>query len=184
MVKNMNYCVLKNFLYKVGELKSIKRSGWVRNKIPNSESVADHSFRTAFMAMILGDALEVDSCKLIKMALIHDLAESITGDITPHDGISREEKQRKEEIGIKQLLKDVPNEQELMDLWIEYEEQKSQESIILKNIDKLEMVIQALEYQKTFPDRDLSEFILGAERELNIPEILDLFKEVRSEDKN
>lgn len=180
----MNYYVLKNFFYKIGELKRIKRSGWVRNKISGSESVADHSFRTAFMAMTLGDMLEVDSCKLIKMALIHDLAESVTGDITPHDGISREEKQRKEEIGIKQLLKGIPNEQEVMDLWIEYEEQKSRVSIILKNIDKLEMAIQALEYQKIFPDRDLSEFILGAEKELNIPEIIDLFKEVRSKEKN
>jgi 5'-deoxynucleotidase YfbR-like HD superfamily hydrolase len=167
--------------HKVGDLKKIKRTGWVRHGIPESESVADHTFRTTLMAMTMGDILEVDSFKLIKMALIHDLAEAIAGDITPHDGISREEKQRIEEMGLKQLLKDVPNGQAFLELWVEYEEQNSREAIILKNIDKLEMALQAGEYQKAFPDKDLSEFILEAHRQINIPEMRGLLEEVRRE---
>ncbi len=178
----MNYDELALF-YKIGELKKIKRSGWVRCNIPDPESVADHTFRTAFIAMMLGDILKVDALKLMKMALIHDLGEVVVGDITPYDGIEREEKRRKEEEGLRQLLWDLPNGNEYMDLWKEYEDQKSDEAMILKNIDKLEMAVQAMEYQEVFPDEDLSEFILEAERGINIPEIRDLFGEFRREGK-
>jgi len=180
----MNYYDLITFFFKVGELKKIKRSGWIRHNIPDPESVADHSFRTAFIAMMFGDVLKVDKLKLVKMALIHDLGEVVVGDITPYDGVEREEKRRKEEEGIRQLLEVVPNGIEYMDLWKEYEEQKSEEAIILKNIDKLEMAIQALEYQGVFPDEDLSEFILEAEKGINIPEMQDLLGEFRKESKN
>lgn len=179
----MNYDELALF-HKIGELKKIKRSGWVRCNIPDPESVADHSFRTAFMAMMLGDVLRVDTLKLMKMALIHDLGEVIAGDITPYDGIERQEKRRKEEEGLRQLLEDLPKGNEYMNLWKEYEDQKSEEAIILKNIDKLEMAAQALEYQEVFPDEDLSEFILEAERGINIPEIRDLLGEFRRESKD
>jgi 5'-deoxynucleotidase YfbR-like HD superfamily hydrolase len=170
--------------HKIGELKKIKRSGWVRCNIPDPESVADHSYRTAFMAMMLGDILKVDTLKLMKMALIHDLGEVMAGDITPYDGIEREEKRRKEEEGLRQLLEGVPNGNEYMGLWKEYEEQKSKEAIILKNIDKLEMAVQALEYQEVFPHEDLSEFILEAQRGINIPEMRDLLGELRRESQN
>lgn len=169
---------------KIGELKKIKRSGWIRHNIPEPESVADHSFRTAFIAMMLGDVLKVDTLKLIKMALIHDLGEVIAGDITPYDGIVREEKRRKEEEGLRQLLEGVPNGNEYIALWKEYEEQKSEEGIILKNIDKLEMAVQALEYQEVFPHEDLSEFILEAQRQVNIPEIRDMLVEIRRENEH
>jgi len=172
----MNYKELLTLFRKVGELKHIQRSGWLRYEIPDSESVADHTFRTAFMAMTLGDVLNLDTQKLMKMALIHDLAEITAGDITPYDGIATIEKRRMEKAGLRELLKDVPNSKAYLDLWIEYEEQKSKEAMILKNIDKLEMAIQAREYQQVFPDKDLSEFILEAGRRINIPEIRALFE--------
>ena len=176
----MNYNELALF-HKIGMLKKIKRSGWIRHNIPDPESVADHSFRTAFIAMMLGDALNVDTLKLLKMALIHDMGEVVAGDITPYDGVEREEKRRKEEEGLRQLLEGVPNGNQYMNLWKEYEDQKSGEAKILKNIDKLEMAIQAMEYQEDFPDEDLSEFILEAEKGINIPEIQDLLGEFRRE---
>lgn len=174
----MNYKELLAFFQKVGELKNIKRSGWLRCEIPNPESVADHTFRTAFMAMILGDILNLNTQKLIKMALIHDLAETVTGDITPYDEITKIEKRKREETGLRELLKDLPNSKIYLNLWIEYEEQKSKEAVILKNIDKLEMAIQAREYQKTFTDKDLSEFTLEADRQISVPEIRVLFEEI------
>lgn len=180
----MNYHGLSTLFHKVGKLKSTKRSGWVRHKVRDPESVADHSYRTAFIAMILGDILKMDTQKLIKMALIHDLAEAVAGDITPHDGLSKEEKHRKEEMGLRQLLKDVPNGNVYLDLWNEYEEQKTREAVILKNIDKLEMATQAREYQQVFPDKDLSEFILEADKYINTTEIRSLFEEVKEEWKN
>ncbi|UCG70584.1 MAG: HD domain-containing protein [Thermoplasmata archaeon] len=163
----------------IGKLKNIKRSGWVRFEIPNPESVADHSFRCAFMAMVLGDILDVDSLRLMKMAILHDIAEAITGDITPVCGISRQEKVRKEKEGLEQLLKDLPNGKEYMILWKEYEEGETKEARIFKDIDKLEMALQALEYQDVFSDLDLSEFLQTCEREIYSPEIRSLFEEIK-----
>src|SRR3989339_2211175 len=76
---------LIDFLHKVGQLKGLKRTGWVYKNIPDPESVAEHSFRTAILALVLADELKADKERLVKMALIHDLAESITGDLTPWD---------------------------------------------------------------------------------------------------
>lgn len=62
-----------------------------------TESIADHMYRMSIMAQIIED-LTIDKSKCIKMALVHDMAEAITGDITPDDGISAEEKNRLETV--------------------------------------------------------------------------------------
>jgi 5'-deoxynucleotidase YfbR-like HD superfamily hydrolase len=175
-MKNTELVYLFN---KIGELKHIKRSGWVRHGIPNPESVADHSFRCAFMAMVLGDILEVDTLKLLKMAILHDIAEAVTGDITPVSGISREEKLKREEEGLAELLEGLPNGKEYMDLWKEYEDGESEEARVFKDIDKLEMAMQALEYQDAYPDLDLSEFLFAGDEQINIPEIRALYREMK-----
>ncbi|MEE9151611.1 MAG: HD domain-containing protein [Thermoplasmata archaeon] len=176
----MKYDELMVLFHKIGELKRMKRSGWLRHEIQEPESVADHSFRTAFMAMIVGDLMDVNTEKLVKMALIHDLAEVVAGDITPHDGITREDKRKREEEGLRQLLKGVPNGNSYIDLWMEYEEQKSQEARLLRNIDKLEMAIQAAEYQRLYPEKDLSEFISEAKSHIDIHEVGTLLKEIKN----
>jgi putative hydrolase of HD superfamily len=175
----MDYGELAILFHKIGELKNLKRKGWIRHGISEPESVADHAFRVAFMAMILGDIMKLDSYKLLKMAIIHDLAEIKAGDITPFDSITISEKRRMEKEGLSELLRDVPNLKVYLDLWIEYEEQKSKEAIILKNIDKLEMAFQAKEYQMTLPEKDLSEFIFEAEEFIEIPEIRKLIFEIK-----
>ncbi|KAA0001413.1 MAG: HD domain-containing protein [Thermoplasmata archaeon] len=76
---------------KAGKLKGIKRKGWLRIGIEKVESVACHSYRVAFLAMLIGDALNLNVEKMLKMALLHDLAEATTGDITPYD-MKREKK--------------------------------------------------------------------------------------------
>lgn len=170
-----------SLFHKIGELKAIRRSGWVRCGIPEPESVADHTFRCAFMAMMLGDMLEVDTDRLIKMALLHDIAEIAAGDITPYDGVTREEKSRVEEIGLEDLLEGIQNSEQYIALWREYEEGKTTESRVARNIDKLEMALQAIEYQNSFPEKDLSEFIDGAEKHMEIPDILVIFEILRKE---
>lgn len=175
----MDYGELTILFHKIEELKSLKRKGWIRHGISQPESVADHSFRVIFMAMILGDIMELDTSKLMKMAIIHDLAEVTAGDITPYDGITREEKKSVEEKALKQLLNDIPESYEYMNLWLEYENQESQEARLLQDIDKLEMAFQAKEYQMTFPEKDLSEFIFEAEEFIKAPEIRELLIEIK-----
>lgn len=56
-----------------------------------TESIADHMYRMSIMTQLIEDS-SINKEKCIKMALVHDMAEAITGDITPDDGISAEEK--------------------------------------------------------------------------------------------
>ncbi|KAL9642715.1 hypothetical protein ABK040_009794 [Willaertia magna] len=157
---------LIQFLKIVGKLKHTLRTGWVDYKVEHPESIASHMYRMSIISMFLlsnkqqlGD---IDITKCLKMTLIHDIAESIAGDITPHQGVSKEEKFKLESDGIetlrKTLLKDINDDEinkdyiqtvnELLNLWYEYEEAKTKEAIIIKDIDKFDMVLQALEYEQ------------------------------------
>ena len=73
-----------DFLTLTRSLKTTKRTGWVRQGVHHPESIADHMYRMSLMAMIssYGDGT-LDTNKCIQLALIHDLAESKVGDITP-----------------------------------------------------------------------------------------------------
>jgi len=97
--------MIEKFFQKVLELKNVPRQGWKEKlEIDNPESVADHSYSTTVLSMILSDMKGLDTEKIIRMALLHDLAESITGDIIP-DHITKNEKITKENHAIKQILK-------------------------------------------------------------------------------
>ena len=75
---------MDEFLRMAAGLKKIPRQGWIdKAGISNPESVADHSYSMTVMAMMFGDNAGMDTCKMIRMALLHDIVESITGDLTP-----------------------------------------------------------------------------------------------------
>ncbi|GAB1295014.1 5'-deoxynucleotidase HDDC2 [Apodemus speciosus] len=74
----------------------VPRTGWVYRNVEKPESVSDHMYRMAIMAMVTkDDRLNKDRC--IRLALVHDMAECIVGDIAPADNIPKEEKHRREE---------------------------------------------------------------------------------------
>lgn len=134
-----------DFFLKAGKLKQIKRKGWLRQGIPQPESVADHCFRTTLIALIIGAKLNLNLERLLKLAIIHDLAESVVGDITPYDQ-EYDLKIQKEAHAIKNL--DTLVNMGLIDLWREYEEGNTKEAEICRQIDKFEMILQAYEYEK------------------------------------
>ncbi|XP_036011879.1 5'-deoxynucleotidase HDDC2 isoform X3 [Mus musculus] len=77
-------------------LHRVPRTGWVYRNVEKPESVSDHMYRMAVMAMVTrDDRLNKDRC--IRLALVHDMAECIVGDIAPADNIPKEEKHRREE---------------------------------------------------------------------------------------
>ena len=79
-----------DFFKTAANLKKIKRQGWIdKLSINNPESVADHTFSMAIMGMVLSDIEQCNSEKILKMILLHDLAESIIGDFTPEQISSR-----------------------------------------------------------------------------------------------
>ncbi|KAH0622280.1 hypothetical protein JD844_024446 [Phrynosoma platyrhinos] len=88
--------------------------------------------------------------RCIRLALVHDMAECIVGDIAPADNISKEEKHRREEEAMKHLTQLLSEElrKEIFELWDEYEHQSSAEAKFVKQLDQCEMILQALEYEE------------------------------------
>ena len=152
------------FLIEAGKLKRVKRKGWVIHGVKEPESVAEHSFRTALMATVLADTFNVNREKAVIMALIHDLAESEIGDISLHDKISKKEKHRKEKKAFEKLAS-LLDDKELYKLWLEFEKGKTKEARLVHQLDKLEMHLQAMEYERS-QKRDLSEFFSLVDEEV------------------
>ncbi|GAB2219180.1 hypothetical protein Droror1_Dr00006811 [Drosera rotundifolia] len=149
-----------DFLTLCHRLKTTKRAGWVKRGVESPESVADHMYRMGIMALVAPEIPGVDRDKCIKMAIVHDIAEAIVGDITPEDGVSKSEKSRREQEALNHmcdLLGEGPRADEVSQLWMDYEVNSSPEAKIVKDFDKLEMILQALEYENG-QEKDLDEF--------------------------
>jgi len=175
---------LLDFMRVVGKLKEVKRTGWVRSGVAGAESVADHMYRMAMMGFALGRVEGIDSTKCIKMALVHDLAESIVGDLVvegdKQDNITREEKQKKERealYGICDALGGAAGE-EIRTLWEEFETGDSAETRHLKDLDRFEMVLQANEYEEA-QNMALPDFFRTTAGKFKTPFFQELDAEVR-----
>ena len=151
---------LADFFRELLKLKKTQRSGWVVSGVKNAESVADHSFMTILMVLFLGWRKNIDLNKALKMAIIHDIAECRTGDIITWEDfhMKRDEKEEIEERTMKDLLSMLGVQgEEYFSIWKEYQERKSKEAKFVKAVDNLEMILQALEYEKE--EKDLNKYI-------------------------
>ena len=157
-----------DFLTLTRSLKTTKRTGWVMSGVQNPESIADHMYRMSLMAMIASFSNEsLDTNRCIKLALIHDLAEAKVGDITPHCGVSDEDKY-KLELGtmeqIQTMLGPLMGGDEILELWKEYEAGTTIEAKLLKDLDKIEMILQAQEYEaEGNSEKSLDQFFTSTE---------------------
>lgn len=139
-----------DFLTLCHRLKTTKRKGWVNHGIKGAESIADHMYRMALMALISNDVPGLSRERCIKIALVHDIAEAIVGDITPSDGVPKAEKSRMEQEALNQMCEVLGGgmrADEIKELWEEYENNSSLEANLVKDFDKVEMILQALEYE-------------------------------------
>lgn len=160
--------------FEFNHLKQLYRQGWLLRGIPpeRCESVADHTFGVAMLAMLLAETYfpELDPGKVLRLALLHDFGEIYAGDITPFDGIDRAEKLRREQAGVAQVLAKLPQGERYLALWEEYETQHSPEARFVRQIDRLEMALQASVYEHQGLG-DLSEFFDYVRSFLNQPEL-------------
>jgi len=155
-------------------LKEVDRAGWKRSGLTDVESVAGHSWGVAFLAMQICPP-ELDRLKVIEMAVCHDVAEVRVGDITPHDGISPEEKVRVETEAMLSLSQGFPRGEHMLELYREYEAGETPEARFLKLCDKLDMAFQSYVYQSR-TENDLQNFRKTANRlvvEYGYPDLLD-----------
>jgi putative hydrolase of HD superfamily len=153
-------------------LKKIPRQGWIdKLSLNNPESVADHSYSMAVMSMVISDLEGYDSEKIIKMALLHDLAESKIGDYTPEQ-ISKEEKKNLENNVFEEIIDVLPSsvKSQYLKIWKEYQENISFESNLVHQIDKLEMALQAKIYQKNTSSKEKVESFFES-AEINVIDI-------------
>ena len=136
----MNPRELIKFLNKIEKLKCNTRHSWTSNG--RQESVADHSWRLAVMAMLCADEYpELDINKVIKMCLIHDLGEAVTGDIPAFNKTSQHETD--EVSAVKSLFAELPPQTKLefQELYDELSEKKTTEAKLYKALDNLEGLI-------------------------------------------
>ena len=148
--------MINEFAFFVSELKNVKRSGWKdKLNISDGESVADHTYTMTILGMVISDLHGLNTEKIMRMSLLHDLAESITGDMMP-DQITKDEKYMKENNAIRTILGKLPNKLTKMysKIWDELQKKESDEAKFVHELDKLEMLIQAKSYQKSGIDKE------------------------------
>ena len=160
---------LLNFLHRLECLKTNGRHSTTVGGI--TETVAAHSWRLSVLALLVAPEFpEIDGNKLIRMCLIHDFGEAITGDIPSF--LKTKDHEKTEDNAVQTLLATLPEPQrgQLSALFSEMDALESQEARIHKALDKLEAVIQhnesdistwlPLEYdlQQTYAVENASEF--------------------------
>lgn len=147
---------MRDELSEMLELKNLPRTGWVRSGVNNPESVAAHSWGMAILALRLAPK-ELDLMKILTMCIVHDLPEVRVGDLTPHDDTSQ--KSQLEHAAMSEIAP------EWLGLLMDYDSGASPEARFVKQIDKLDMGLQAMLYQSQ-QGIDLSEFIISAKSKI------------------
>lgn len=134
-------------------LKLLPRTGWLQRGMTNVESIAEHTFSLVALALLVGDQVPgIDRGKVLSIALLHDIAEVLVGDL-PYSArrlFGSAAKHNAERQAMLELLSGLPQAQadEYMALWNEYEEGKSRDARLVKQLDRIEMLSQALAYER------------------------------------
>lgn len=153
------------FLHLIENLKTTPRAGWKNERLENTESIADHMYRMSIICLLCTDA-SLDRSRLVHLALIHDMAESLVGDITPTDGVPKHVKQQLEMEAMQSICDSYlpasahEARKEFMALFLEYEHKASPEARFVKDVDKYELVLQTIEYERRHDgSRNLEPFV-------------------------
>ena len=153
-------------LIELQRLKGLDRTGWtLRGLASGTESVAAHSFGVVATAMMLADEVKergvvLDTEKVLRMALLHDWAETRVGDMpkTATAYFGSEARKRAEAAAFADVIKDVGAGEPLYEaLYMEYEERQSLEAGLVKAADIIDLLIQALALERAGA-RGLNEF--------------------------
>jgi putative hydrolases of HD superfamily len=169
---------LIEFFLKAGEVKRLKQRGFALRGLEDAARLGGHSFRETLMGWALARSSDssLDTNRIIKLSLVHDLCAGYAGDITPYEPIlwdnndknekqifekwvrlSKEEKQRfydaqraKEHESLHELTAYLPKNllTEVESLWTEYEQGLTREGRFVQQVDMLENFLQSLEYWK------------------------------------
>jgi putative hydrolases of HD superfamily len=139
-----------NFFAEAGLLKHVKRSGWWVAGIKDPESVAEHSFRCAIIAYYMAHLEKVDPYKTVIMALFNDIHEARINDLHKMGHYYIDFKEAETKV-FKDQIKDLDKtlKFELSRMRKSYVEQTTKESIVARDADILECLLQAKEYYES-----------------------------------
>jgi putative hydrolase of HD superfamily len=141
-----------DFLYQAGKLKKTLRFSQSNKHMPK-DSAASHTWRLTLMAFTFADQLnlKINVERALKISIVHDLCESITGDIDyrliAQNKFPKEEKEKIEKEAIIKLKSLLPDDlgEKIYGLWQEYQSCSSREAKFIKALDKLETLLQIIE---------------------------------------
>jgi putative hydrolases of HD superfamily len=158
---------------RINEMKRLPRTGWLFAGVAGPESIADHTYATALIAVVLAEVVNLDPLaqglsgpldlsQLTRLALIHDLAESVLTDLPKRSAalLSPDVKHAAEQRAMEQILANFPNSKTYLELWSDYDRSATPEARLVRDADKLDMVYQALCYQRR-GHMNLGEFFQG-----------------------
>lgn len=191
---------IANFLFEICKLKEKAKTGWVLMKIKNPETIADHTFRTAFGSWLLGAERNLKIGELIKISLVHDLSEVYAGDMTPFFyyeeakkkeilmkwvRLSKEEKEKRgkekfkrEKTSLLRLIKDLNRglKDEIFFYWLISEKMLTKETKFVKQFDRIETLLQAIEYFDANEEIGGTSWWEGTEERVEDPLLLEFLK--------
>lgn len=142
-----------NFYYLNFRLKNKVRTGWDNNhwnvKSNRIERISEHVIGTFGLALVMTSEFNynIDIDKVLKMLVIHEIGETIIGDITPFDGITPEEKKEIEHKAMIDVIGDLIDKDSLLSLLYEFDDRKTPEAKFAHYCDKIEADLQAKIYQ-------------------------------------
>lgn len=172
-------------------LKDERRTGWELRGISDPETVAGHSWGVSLLCLVYGPQGTIDVDRALRLAVVHDLAEAETGDVaTRVDPETQAVSTAEKEIREREAMADLAAPFEFLPLWEEYEARETAEARFVKDMDLIDMCLQALVYEREeryekgesneFEQfSDLDEFFATAEPRLTTEVGKELFSEIR-----
>lgn len=171
---------IHSFLHAIEGLKRLLRHSWLSDG--RQESVAEHTWRMAIMAMVLHRELdfEVQIDQVLIMILVHDIAEVLAGDYHAFKDVPTD-KHEQELSALKTLTKDLPTQttDELLELWLEFEDRATPEAKFAVALDKLEVLIQHNEADiSTWDEKEYDFNYYYAYDKVEFSKVLTLFRDL------
>lgn len=151
----------EDFFDDIASLKHSERQGWKDIGVTGTrDTIASHSFGAALLGWSLAEEENLNSDRVVKMLLMHDLIMSYVDDYTPEDE-EFESKREKEEKMAEKLFSDIPENirDEFRDLYREFQDEETVESELAHEADKLDTLLQALNYSEELGEDHLEEFL-------------------------
>lgn len=186
MASSSLHNILK-FLHESEALKRQLRHSWLSDG--RQESVAEHTWRMALMAMVLSSEIDskIDLSRVMEMVIVHDLGEVYLGDyqVYGNGNPAPENKHELEQEALKNLLKLLPSfsSEKIYSLWLEFEEKKTIEAKFAVALDKLEVIIQHNEAELSTYLEGEGEFNLTyADDKVNFDKVMIEFREILREE--